>query len=169
VVTIAIETSLVREPGYQKRATGRIYSNEAAAHPLQQIQVDALMRLDFNRWAYYFPLEQWQSDDITDFKQLGGPLTVNDYKDTVSLSVPSTILVDCLAGKTTLKEHYPDSPGAKLLTCIEDGWLVVGSSFEPGAIEQGLASQVTLVLARPTASVYFKPSSKASGDCRGAG
>jgi hypothetical protein len=114
--------------------------NEGAAHPLHQVQVDALMRLDFNRWAYYFPLEQWESDDMTDFKQLGGPLIVEHRKETVSLSVPSTILVDCLAGKTTLKKHYSDSTGVKL---IEDGWRVVGCAFEPGVIEQDLASRVT--------------------------
>jgi len=42
-------------------------------------------------------------------------------KETKLLTMPSNVLVDCLAGKATLGESFSDSPGDALLSCIEKG------------------------------------------------
>ncbi len=82
---------------------------------------------------------------------------MSEAKETKSLTMPSNVLVDCLAGKTTLGKSFPDSPGHALLSCIEEGRQVVGCLFEGATIEQALSSRVTLILARPPERVYFGP------------
>ena len=83
-------------------------------------------------------------------------------KNSVAITIPSTILIDCLAGKTSLHTEYPDQPGMSLLKCIDEGWQIVGCSFEQGAIEHGFANRVTFELAPPPERVYFDSSGASS-------
>lgn len=156
VLVVSIETPISIEESRERVAVAyaRLYQNPNAARGLAREHYDALMRLDFNRWAFYFRLEKWAPHKEEMFTRSGGPLVMGYENGNIELRVPSTILVDCLAGRAALKDHYPDSPGAKLLTCIEDGWDVIGCSFEPQEIEKGLSSRVTLVLAPPSERVF---------------
>jgi hypothetical protein len=157
VIVVGIETSLAHNSDFRPVAFSRLYQNPQAVRPLEPAHIDAFSNLDFNRWRFYFPLEKWEPSDDTHFHRSGGPLTMSDPRSgTISLTVPSTILVDCLAGRTSLGNEYPDRPddSLRMLKCIEDGWQVIGCSFEPGSIEGGLSSRVMLVLCPPPERVF---------------
>jgi hypothetical protein len=155
VIAVSIETALALNAQPPRVARARLYLNDNAEHPLSQAQIDALQSLDFNRWHFYFPLERWDVKNNAHFRRSGGPLAMRHGKDRVAITIPSTILIDCLAGTTSLHTEYPDQPGMPLLKCINEGWQIVGCSFEQGAIEHGLANRVTLELAPPPEQVYF--------------
>jgi hypothetical protein len=153
VITVGLEDSL--SDGFRRVAMSRMYHNPRAANPLHPGHTAALLKLDFNRWKFYFALEKWDSTDMSAFEKSGGSLQFAPRKEGISMSIPTTVLVDCLAGKCALKDHYPDAPGISLLACVEDGWQVIGCSFSPGDIQQGKSSTITLDFARPGERVYF--------------
>lgn len=155
VVVVDIATSLAPELKFQKLAHPRLYLNPRASRPVEGAQIDALRNVDFNRWRFFFDLEKWEQPDKKHFRQSGGDLIIRYEDGNISLTIPSTVLVDCLAGKTSMHTEYPDRPGESLLKCLDEGWQVVGCSYELGSIEQGRSSQVTLVLAPPPEPVYF--------------
>jgi hypothetical protein len=155
VITVGLED--VVDQGFHRVAHSRSYQNPAAARPLQKAHIDALSKLNFNRWKFYFALEKWNSPDMSAFEKSAGPLGFAAREGSISMTIPTTILVDCLAGKTSLKEHYADPSGVTLLKCVEEGWEVVGCSFQAGDIQQALSSTVTLEFARAPERVYFGP------------
>jgi hypothetical protein len=155
VIAVGVEDSL--HNGFRREARSRLYRNPRAQTPLNAAHLEALSKLDFNRWKLYFALSKWDDGDTVGFARSAGHLEVAYRRGTVSMKIPSTVLVECLAGRTSLKEQYPESPDVKLLTCIEEGWDIVGCSFEPGHIEQAQSSAVTFEFARPPERVYFGP------------
>ena len=157
VLAVSIEAPISIEEAREKIAVAhaRLYQNPNAKSGLASEHFDALMQLNFNRWAFDYRLEKWESRNFEKFSRSNGFLTMGySIEKNIEMTIPSTILVDCLAGRTTLKDHYPDSPGARLLKCIEEGWDVIGCSFEPEEIEKGFSSRVKLVLVPPPERVF---------------
>lgn len=162
VIAVSIESTLGLDAPAPRVARSRPYLNPHAIRPIEPAQMDILTKLDLNQWRYYFALEKWQEGDMHDFRRSGGPLRMSAGKGHISVTVPSTMLVDCLAGRTSMLLEWP---GNALLKYIKEGWEIVGCSFAHGSIEQGSSNQVTLVFGPPPESVYFgdgKPGEKRS-------
>ena len=155
VIAVGIESNLDVHAARPRVARARVYQNSAALYPLKHAHIEDLQQLDFNRWKFYFALEKWEDDDLRDFRRSGGPLQMTAAGSHVLLTVPSTVLVDCLAGRATLRQEYGTTPDDPLLKLIDEGWEVVGCS-SPGRIEEGLSSTVTLELAPPRERVYSR-------------
>lgn len=153
VIVVSIETAMMAGAN-ERIATVRSYLNSRAERPLSQQHMDALGRVDFNKWRYDFRREKGSSQKSIDFLRSSGSLGVRLMNDKVELTIPATILVDCLAGRAALKDQYRESSGATFLACIEDGWDVIENSFVPSNIEQGLSGMVKLVLVPPPERVF---------------
>ncbi len=138
-------------------AEARLYRNLAAAYPLTTEHVEALMRLDFNRWKFYYALSPTRDVQSEKFRQSGGPLKHDIWDDRLRITVPSTFLVDCLLGKRSLSSEFSDDPQGILLTRLENGWQIVSCSTEPGSIEDALSVQVVLELRPGPDRVFSKP------------
>lgn len=154
VVVVSIETSTSMSNGLDRIAYSRVYENPNATTPLVLAHIEALKRADFNRWKYDFLQPRAPIGKSDSFRRSAGPLSMKLGKEQVLLTVPATVLIDCLAGRTALKEQYVESSGVKLLACIEDGWDIVDCLFEPQKIEEGLSGRVTLTLVPPPERVF---------------
>lgn len=71
------------------------------------------------------------------------------------LEVPANIVVDALAGKTTLAKECDLAEDVMLRRVFEEGWQVTGCSLKEGAIEKGLAPKVVFEMAPPPEPVFW--------------
>ena len=76
----------------------------------------------------------------------------------MKLTIPTSVLVDVLAGRTQLLDDYggsEDSFGHSVTRCLQEGWSVVGCSFQDGDVQQAKAASVLLELAPPHDPVFW--------------
>lgn len=149
----------------ERDAQGEIFTNPNARTPLSDPEIEALRRLNFNRWRYTFPLQQWKAEEGQDwirrvwgklvFRWLGGV--------SVEIEIPGSILVDILAGKTTLAKEYRLSQDDPQLRVLRDGWGVEDCKFKPGDIRAGEAPTVILRLAAIPPIYSLREPKKAGG------
>ena len=73
----------------------------------------------------------------------------------VKIEVPANIVVDALAGKTTLAEEYKIDEGGPVSRALNEGWVIAECSLKEGNIEAGEAPKVVLKLMPPPSSVFW--------------
>lgn len=140
VITVSIESRIQGIFGVTRDARAKIYYNENAKIYPNETDRKTILKLNFNRWAYQHALTKYDTPPDGVYRKLGGRLTVSTSKKGGTLKVPSTVLLEVLAGRTTLGQEY-DLPISHLLS---GDYRITSSSFEAGSPEAGEASSVIL-------------------------
>jgi len=127
---------------------GETFLNPNARTRLADREVEILRRLDFNRWKYAFPLPMWESSAGLEWtRRLRGPLTFRPLGgQSMELEIPANVLVDILAGKTTLMQEYGAPPTDPVLNALRDGWGIEDCQFRIGDIQSGVGHKIVLTL-----------------------
>ena len=76
----------------------------------------------------------------------------------MKLEIPASILVDVLAGRMQLLDQYGDTEDSfsqSVVSCLQEGWSIVGCRFLDGDIPQAKAASVLLELAPPHDPVFW--------------
>lgn len=146
----------------EKGAQGEIFANPTTRNPLEEQEIKVLCTLDFNRWRYTFPLKKWEQPDSEIWlRRVSGKLVCRLLGGaTMEIEIPSSILVDILAGRTSLAKEYRLSEDDPVFRAVNDGWTIEDCRFRAGDLQAGVAPTVILTLTIPP--VYaLKSSGKA--------
>jgi len=156
-ITLNIKDSKnLLQVGVQKESALDIYCNPRARHSLKENDIICLKNIKFDRWKYFFSLEKYDEEKRYKVRRVGGNMTYGFLgPDRIRLEIPSSVLIDCLAGKTSLRKEVLSKPTSTYLDCIDNGWIVKSCSWQGGNIEQGKDSIVILELERPHEPVYW--------------
>ena len=65
------------------------------------------------------------------------------------VEIPANIIIDALAGKTTLAEAFGLKEDDRLYQALKEGWKVEACSYKKGNIELGEAPKIVLQLSPP--------------------
>lgn len=130
-----------------RRATVQLKVNARAKHPLSEEEIELLNRMNFNRWTYTYPFTNW--DRPGPDQPMAGTLTTTRCAMKIEVEIPSSILMEFLAGRTCLSKSYKWED-TEVNRALEGGWLIAGCSWKDGNIESGQASKVVLKLVPPS-------------------
>lgn len=135
VITVNIESRMQGIGGLTKGARANIYYNENAKERPSSPDMEVISRLNFNRWKYHYPLTKYDTPSSGLSRKLGGKLTVSTSKKGGALKIPSTVLLEVLAGRTSLEQEYDLS----CLHLLSGDYHITSSSIEAGSPEAGEA------------------------------
>lgn len=159
VMTVPIETHSPILAETTRRAKITLHQVPHCRYPLTAAEVSMLASLNLNQWKYTFPLPRREVLPKHRRPRVGGSLTMSHTRwMNVKMAIPSSVLVDVLAGRVTLDAEYGvsgDPPDRKLTKCLREGWSVVGCRYVDGNIEQALSAVVELELAPPHDPVFW--------------
>lgn len=79
-----------------------MYVNGRAKAPMTDSMLEALARLEFNRWKYSFELNQYQTPSKGLGRKLLGSIRMTTGRNGMSLEIPTALLVEVLAGREKL-------------------------------------------------------------------
>lgn len=155
IITISIESHIVCFQRIQRKANRKLYINLHSRRPLTKEAREILRRVDFNRWKYTSSLVNCNSRDKNNFPKMSGMLNWRSSSTMeIEIEIPGNVLVDILAGKTTLEQEYSScNPGSQVYQAIDKGWGVEGCTFKKGNIEEAEPPKVVLKLS-PWAKVF---------------
>ncbi|QSA95810.1 hypothetical protein [Methylococcus sp. EFPC2] len=140
---------------FERVARGGIYVNSKARVPLVDDDLATIGKLNFNRWRYFFRMDKVEPNKNEVFRRVTGELIMSTKASGIVLEVPANLLIDSLAGKTSLQNEYGDGKDDWMLRCLYEGWVVRSCSFKNGDIEKGEAPKVVLELEPPPEAVYW--------------
>lgn len=161
VIILKIEDSINFGGGFQRHAKGEIFINPKAKEPLFKNDISKLRQLNFNRWKYFFRIEKYEKSNNDAFKRVSGMLNSKHRGVELDLEIPCNLLIDSLAGKTNLFEHYALKQNDLEFKCLNEGWTVKSCSLKEGNIEAGEAPKVVLSLT-PLSETVFWPNQKST-------
>jgi hypothetical protein len=144
------------QSGLNRRARGELLANSTANELLTESDFNQLTKMNFNRWKYFFSLEKYEEEERHRVRKVSGNIRYGALGiNRIRLEIPSSVLIDCLAGKTDLDEEYSLKDMGSYYDCINNGWTVISCSLKEGTIEAGEAPKVILELERPLEAVYW--------------
>lgn len=138
VITVNIESRMQGVSGLARDARAKIYYNENAKMHPGNTDREVISKLNFNRWKYHYPLTKYDTPSNGMSRKLGGKLTVSTSNKGGTLKIPSTVLLEILAGRTSLSQEY-DLSNSHLLS---GDYRITSSSLESGSPESGEALRV---------------------------
>lgn len=150
VITVSIENRIQAFGRIARDASAKLYLNEKARVGLSELAKRAISKLNFNRWKYHHPLNKYDSPRDGLYRKLGGSLTVSTSNNSQLLKIPTSVLIEVLAGRTSLEQQY----GMDTSHLLSGAYRIISSSFEAGSPEKGEASSVTLEFARDFDAVF---------------
>ncbi|NPC57841.1 hypothetical protein [Caenimonas soli] len=155
VLVVSIKTQSFL-PDTSRHAQGTLYPVAGCRHPLLSEEIQALETMNLNRWKYTFPLARRESPPKHRRTKVGGPLTTTYTRSHAvkKLTIPASVLVDILAGRTSLSGVY-GSGDQDVINSLRQGWTVVGCKFKNGNIEQAQSGTVELELSPPHEAVFW--------------
>lgn len=157
VLVVNIESAAPILQGITRVARCTTYPVASCRHPLAEEEWSFIRELDLNRWKYSFALPRKEVPPQHRFRHVPGSLGISSG-GTMKLTIPTSVLVDVLAGRTQLLDDYggsEDSFGHSVTRCLQEGWSVVGCSFQDGDVQQAKAASVLLELAPPHDPVFW--------------
>lgn len=159
VLVVNIEQAIPLLQSITRAARCTIYPVVSCRYPLTEEEWSFIQKLDLNRWKYSFPLPQKDVLPQHRCRHVTGSIGLSSTSGgTVKLTIPTSVLVDVLAGRKQLLDDYggtEDSFGHSVAGCLQEGWSVVGCSFQSGDIQQAKAALVVLELAPPHTPVFW--------------
>lgn len=165
-ILVSIKTTVAIFEQPKKRARAEILINPNAIDKLRPEETTLLNELNFNRWKYHFVQEKWEIPDKVKLRRVTGTLKWGAGM-TFKVEIPANIVVDALAGKTSLATAYgmnEDKPTDKgLLRVFKEGWVVKSCSLKEGNIEIGEAPKILFEFVPPPLAVFW-PKSKSESE-----
>jgi hypothetical protein len=149
VIIISIRTSAGAFGMLETRAHGNLFLNDYADAPLTKEEAELLSRMDFNRWKYTFPLKKWGNSGAAGFDPVAGTLIWKTGGNGMEIEIPARIIVDALAGKTTLFKEYRLPETDIIARAFNEGWAVESCSLKGGDIQLGEGPKIVLTLSPP--------------------
>jgi len=155
-IVVRIETSFTSlHNQFDRQAHGDFYGNPYARDLLTEQEAQVLCKLHFNRWRYTYPLEKLEQNNNERLKRVTGSLTCSFRGVGMKIEVPANILMDVLAGKTSLIKACDLSEDDPIAKALQEEWVVESCSLKSGNIESGEASKVVLELIPASLGVYW--------------
>jgi hypothetical protein len=148
-IIISIRDSHAGFGRFEKRAYGEIFLNRDSNERLTEQESGLLRTMNFNRWKYTFPLQNWGKTGASGFQRASGSLTSKLRGIGMEIEVPANILVDALAGKTNLFKEFRLDGNDIVSRALNDGWVIESCSLKPGNIEAGEAPKIVIGLSPP--------------------
>lgn len=159
VLVVNIEQAAHLWHGISRTARCTAYPVAGCRHPLTEEEWRFILKLDFNRWKYTFPLSRREVLPQHRHRHLTGSLKfASTSGGPVKLAIPASVLVDILAGRKALLDDYggpEDQLGRSVAMCLQEGWSVVACRFEAGDTQQAIAPSIVLELAPPHDPVFW--------------
>jgi hypothetical protein len=155
VIVMSIEDSAQIFALAQKQIRIQLFLNRDAKQPLTEAESQLLSGINMNKWKYTFALPKWEYKNNKGRRRVAGSLKWSPGAMGVKIEVPANIVVDSLAGKTSLFEEYDLDKNEPVRQAVSEGWVIVECSLKEGNIEAGEAPKVVLKLMPPLASVFW--------------
>jgi hypothetical protein len=149
VIIISIRTSAGGFGMLKTRAHEDFFLNDYADAPLTKEEAELLLKMDFNRWEYTFPLRKWGNSGAAGFHPVVGKLTWRWRGNSMEIEIPARIIVESLAGKTNIFREYRLSETDKIARAFNEGWAVESCTLKEGNIESGEGPKIVLTLSPP--------------------
>jgi len=73
----------------------------------------------------------------------------------VKIEIPTDVVVDALAGKTSVLKAFGLSDNERVARALTDGWSIVSCSLVEGDLEAGEATKLALELVPSHLAVYW--------------
>ena len=132
---------------FERRATVQLWVNDSAKYSLSDDEVELLNQMNFNRWKYTYPFANW--DRAGTDQPMAGTLTTKVRTMEIEVEIPSSILIEFLAGRTCLSKSYKwEDP--YVIRALEEGWAITACSLKDGDIESAQTSKIVLKLVSPS-------------------
>jgi hypothetical protein len=159
ILLVTIESQHAVFGRFERTAKARLFPVEDCRHPLGPNELAALGSIDFNRWTYTFPLTVREPKPAHRSARVAGPLSIGyTAMGNAKISIPASVLVDALAGRSSLAERYGSDGGSfdhKLMRCFADSRRIIGCQFKPGDIEKGLDACVEFEISASHDPVFW--------------
>lgn len=140
VITVSIENQMHVFRGISKNAKALIFYNDNAKNkPCKEVK-ETLSQLDFNRWTYHHSLNKYDNPPDGLYRKLVGKLSMSASNKSVILKIPSTVLLEILAERTSLNREYD----MEISHLLSGNYRIVSSSYEVGSPEAGDSPTVIL-------------------------
>lgn len=146
VIIIKIEDSPVTFGVHEKHARGELFINPYARSPLNPDEIEAIKKLNFNKWKYSWSLPKQKYRGKDHYHKVGGTLTWSPGPYFMKIEIPANIIVDALAGKTTIDKEFDLKKDNPIYKAINEGWKVESCSYKPGNIERAEGPKLILEL-----------------------
>lgn len=102
-------------------------------YPLTEEEWAFIRKLDFNRWKFTFPLTRKEVAPRHRYRHVSGPLSLGSFPGgNMKLTIPASVLVDVLAGRTSLMHEYGHEDehfGRTVTRSLQEGWAVVKATL----------------------------------------
>ena len=163
--TIIVKISTVprRITGWEILPEPELFLNSYARNPMSLEERTLLSRIRFDHWRYTWPLPKKETPDNHMNHKMNGRLTrrERDCGYVQIVEIPANVVIDILAGKTTLDKEYGLNEEDDPLRILHEGWEVKSCSLKDADLEAGEASRIVFELI-PPASLFHtqRPSTK---------
>ena len=154
-MVVTIENVLTVLGPFYRRARGELFTNPFARELLPSEEVQALCSMNFNRWKYTYPLQKWESRDAKTPRRVTGSLTWRPGPMSLKVEIPTNIVVDALAGKTSISEALRLPQDHEITRALQEGWQVVSCRMIEGDVASGEASKLIFELVLPPMAAYW--------------
>lgn len=155
-ILVSVESQVVIFTGIERSARGRLYLNQRAKQPLTSSEVEALKRLNFNRWRYSRPHDPWKvpRDESSSRRHRGGQLVYKPLQNgNVEIEIPSWLVLEALGGPTNVIEELNLRDNDYVRRVLTGGWEIVNVRMVPGNVTRAEPARVLLEL-RPEIQVF---------------
>jgi len=158
-IIVAIENIAVVFEGIKKQVRTELLINQDASYPLTKEEANLLSEMNFNRWKYVRPLEKYENN-TNRMRRVTGPLIYRYTTMGLEIEIPANIVVDALAGKTSLAQSYNLTKDYMFLRALNEGWIIKSCRMKEGDIEAGEAPKIVLELIPPGLASFWNKESK---------
>lgn len=153
-IAVSIEYTAVVLGSSGRRARAELFTNPIATYPLAPEEIKALTAMNFNGWKYTFALEKWDAPQADIHQRVTGALTWRPLPMGIEIEVPANIVVDALAGKTSLAQAFGLKQDDRIRRALEEGWVIESCRLIDGNIQAGEDRKVVLDLVPSQLSVF---------------
>jgi len=158
--TIIVKISTVpgRIIGCETIPQPKLFFNPYARNPISPKERTPLLKIRFDHWKYTWPLPKKETSDNHIIHKMSGRLLQRgrDSRYVQIIEIPANIVIDALAGKTTLDKEYELNEKDDPLRILHEGWEVKSCSFKDADLEAGEASKIVFELIPPS-SLFHTP------------
>jgi hypothetical protein len=154
-IVVQIETSASVFSQFEKSAKPELFLNANAREPLTEKEVGLIYKLNFNRWKYSYSALKWESEQTPRCRRVSGNLTTRSTQMGIEIEIPSSLVIDSLAGKKSLTDEFNFKDNDQILRALKDRWIIKSCKLKEGNIEAGEDSKIVFELIPPELEPFW--------------